>query len=227
MDIKTYRVVTDICARLAGRLSDNQRGSVREFYSVGEWELAEAALLLGLAYEGVSITHKEKEQIRSILHHPDNPDLDDVPIVHEVPPLLYRFSSIGSPAAPDPSQTDMILSMNAWRHGGLRLYRSWREPLEEGAQNGIWVYLLQVKADTDELSVYSGLLSSLHVKLREMGLKIVEGVPFLPYQLEVVTEDRMLLPYHTAALTVGKRIPLTRLEMTNGNSCSFTPQSNS
>lgn len=194
MDVQTYAVVTDICTRLAGRLSDDALRSVREDYSGGEPELAEATLLLSLAYEGVGITREEHDLIRSTLGDPDNPDLDGVPIVDAVPPLRYRFSPDGPADAPDPSRADTVLLTDAPRHGGHRLRRAWREPLE-GAQDGAtWVYVLQVATGTDELSAYAGLASRLWVALQEK------------WQLEVVVEGRLLPPYQAAALTAARQV---------------------
>jgi hypothetical protein len=194
MDVKTYAAVTDVCARLAGRLSDDALRSVREDYSGGEPGLAEATLLLSLAYEGVGITREEHDLIRSTLDDPDNPYLADVPIVDAVPPLRYSFSPTGPAGAPDPSRADIVLSTDAPRHGGRRLRRAWREPLE-GAQDGAaWVYVLQVAAGTDELSAYAGLASRLWVVLQEK------------WPLEVVVEGRPLPPYQAAALTAAHQV---------------------
>lgn len=99
MDVLTYAAVVDVCARLAGRLSDDVLDSIRVNYAVGEGYLAEATLLLSLVHEGVGITTGERELIRSILEDADNPELDDVLTVDEAP-LLYRFGPGGTPGPP-------------------------------------------------------------------------------------------------------------------------------
>jgi len=194
MDIQTYTAVTEVCARLAGRLSDDALGAVRDHYSAGEPGLAESALLLGLAYEGVGITREEQDLIRSTLEDPDNPDLADVPIVDEVPPPRYRFSPNGPADAPDPTRADIVLSTDAPRHGGRRLRRTWREPVVSAQDGGIWVYVLQVATGTDELAAYAGLSSRLWVVLQER------------WPLEVVVEGRPLPPYQAAALTAAHQV---------------------
>lgn len=189
MDVQTYAAVTAVCARLAGRLSDDTLGVVRDHYSAGEPGLAESALLLNLTYEGVGITPDERDLIRSTLEDPENPDLADVPHAGEVPVPPYRFVPTAPPGSPDPSRADVVLSTDAPRHGGRRLRRAWREPLD-GARNGaMWVYVLQAAAGTDELAAYAGLSSRLWVVLKEK------------WPLEVVVEGSLLPPYQAAALT--------------------------
>jgi hypothetical protein len=194
MDVKTYATIVDLCARFAGRLSDNVLDAVRVHYFAGEEVIAESALLLGLAYEGVGITREEHDLIRSVLDDPDNPDLAAVPIVDEVPQPAYRFSPTGPPDTPNPTRADMLLSSEAPRHGGRRLRRAWREPIE-GAQDGAtWVYVLQVAPGADPLRAYSGLSSRLGVVLQEK------------WQVEAVTEGGLLPPYQAAALTAAHQI---------------------
>jgi hypothetical protein len=194
MDVRTYATVTNVCARLAGRLSDDTLGTVREHYFAGEPDLAEGTLLLSLAIEGVGITGEEQDLIRSILADPTNPDLAAVPVVGAEPPLRYRFSPTGPPDAPDPSRADIVLATDAPRHGGRRLRRAWREPLP-GAQDKLtWLYVLQVAAGTDELGAYSGLSSRLWVALKEK------------WPLEVVVEGAPLPQYQAAALTAAHQI---------------------
>lgn len=130
MDVKTYATVTDLCARLAGRLEDDTLRSVREDYFGGEPAQAEATLLLTTAYENIGITREEHDLIQSTLDDPDSSDLAAVPIIDEVPPLRYRFSANAPASAPDPSKADVVLSADAARHGGRRLRRAWREPLD-------------------------------------------------------------------------------------------------
>jgi hypothetical protein len=194
MDVQTYAAVANVCARLTGRLSDDTLGAVRDHYAGGEPDLAESALLLNMAYEGVGITREEHDLIRGTLDDPDNPDLDDVPIIDEIPPLAYRFSPAGPPNAPDPSRADIVLSTDAPRHGGRRLRRAWREPLDGARDGATWVYVLQVAAGTDELSAYSGLTSRIWVALREK------------WGLEVVVEGSLLPPYQAAALTAAHQV---------------------
>ncbi|RKT57317.1 hypothetical protein [Saccharothrix australiensis] len=194
MDVKLYAAVTDVCARLAGRLSDDTLGTVREHFAAGEWELAESTLLLNLAYEGVGITGEERDLLRSFLDDPDNPDLADVPVVDQVPPPRYRFSSTGPAGAQDPSKADILLSTDARYHGGRRLRRAWREPVEGAPDGSTWVYVLQVAEGTDELKAYSGLVSRLWVVLKEKC------------GLEVVVEGRLVPPYQAAALAAARQI---------------------
>lgn len=194
MDEQTYAAAAAVCARLAGRLSDDVLGTVRENFAAGEWEPAESALLLNLAYEGVGITEEEQDLIRSVLDDPANPDLDDVPLIEQVPPLRYHFHTAGPAGAPDPARADIVLSTDAPRHGGRRLRRAWREPLE-GAQDGaLWVYVLQIAEGGDAMSAFSGLSSRLWVVLREK------------WQLEVVVEGSLLPPYQAAALTAAHQV---------------------
>jgi hypothetical protein len=194
MDVTTYAAIADLCARFAGRLSDDVLDAVRVHYAAGEEVIAESALLLGLAYEGVGITPAERDLIRSVLDDPANPDLDAVPTVDAVPEPSYRFSPSGPPAAPDPTRADQVLSAEAPRHGGRRLRRTWRTPLTGTPEDGKWVYVLQVAPGTDELSAYSGLSSRLHVTLRE------------DWQVEPVVEGALLPPYQAAALTAAHQV---------------------
>ncbi|MBW4721993.1 hypothetical protein [Saccharothrix obliqua] len=194
MDTKLYAAVTDVCARLAGRLSDDTLGTAREHFAAGEWDLAESTLLLNLAYEGVGVTVEERDLIRSFLSDPDNPDLADVPVVDEVPPLRYRFSPTGPAGAPDPSRADILLSADAPRHGGRRLRCAWREAAEGAPDGSTWVYVLQVSDGTDVLKAYSGLASRLWLVLKEK------------YGLEVVVEGRAVPPYQAAALTPARQV---------------------
>ncbi len=194
MDVQTYATAVAVCAQLTGRLSDDTMGAVRDHYAAGEAELAESTLLLGLAHEGVGITPEERETIRSILEDPNNPDLDDVPAVDEVPSPAYRFLPAGPADAPDPAKADAVLAADAARHGGRRLRRAWREPLDGSQDGATWTYVLQVVEGTDTLSAYAGLSSRLWVVLKEK------------WQLEVVVEGRLLPPYQAAALTAAREV---------------------
>jgi hypothetical protein len=194
MDVQTYAAVSAVCARLAGRLSDETLGAVRDHYSAGEEYIAESSLLLGLAYEGVGITGEERELIRGILEDPGNPDLDDVPVVEEAPPLAYRFSPVAPAGTADPTRADAVLSADAPHFGGRRLRRAWREPLDGAPDGATWTYVLQVAPGSDELSAYAGLTSRLWVVLHEK------------WRLEVVVEGSLLLPYQAAALTAAHEV---------------------
>jgi hypothetical protein len=194
MDVQTYAAAAAVCARLAGRLSDETLGAARDHYFGGEPELAESALLLGLAYEGVGITREEQDLIRASLEDQDNPDLDDVPIIESEPPLAYRFSATAPAGAPDPSHADAVLSTEAPRHGGVRLGRAWREPLPAARDGATWVYVLQVAPEADELGAYAGLTSRLWVTLQEK------------WRLEVVVEGTVVPPYQAAALAAAHQV---------------------
>src|SRR5918997_2470774 len=128
MDAQTYAAVVQVCARLAGRLSDDVLGTVRELYAAGEWAIGDDTLLLNLAHQRVGITPGEQQLIRSVLGDPDNPDLLDVPRIAEAPQPAYRFSMAGPPGAPDPSRADSLLSARAARADAQRLHRAWRDP---------------------------------------------------------------------------------------------------
>lgn len=193
MDVRTYATLTDVCGWLAGRLSDTVLDAVRVNYFVGEDVMAESSMLLGLAMENVGITPKEREEIRSVLDDPDNPDLDDVPGIDEVPPLAYRFAPTGPAGAPDPYRADEVLAAEAPRHQGRRVRRTWRERLD-GADDGTWLYVVQVAPGGDVLDAYSGISSKLNVAAR------------LAWPIEVVTEGSLLPPYQAAALTAAHQV---------------------
>lgn len=194
MDVQTYATVTDLCARLAGRLSDDTVRSVREDYFGGEPFQAETTLLLSLAYEGVGITREEHDLIKSTLDDPDNPDLAAVAILPEAPAPAYRFSPIAGPGAPSPTQADAVLVAEAARQAGRRLRRAWREPLDGAPDGPAWVYVLQIAPGADELRSFSGMASRLWVTLHEK------------WPVEVVTEGSLLPPYQAAALTGAHQI---------------------
>ncbi|MBM7858885.1 hypothetical protein [Lentzea nigeriaca] len=194
MDVKTYATVTDLCARLAGRLEDDTLRSVREDYFGGEVAQAEATLLMSMAYENVGITAEERELIASTLDDPDNEDLAAVPVIDEVPPVPYRFSATAPAGAPDPSKADVVLSADAARHGGRRLRRAWREPLDGAPDGAKWVYVLQTSDTANLLGAFAGLSGRLWVVLKEK------------WPLEVVVEGRPLPPYQAAAVTVAPQI---------------------
>jgi len=187
MDVITYAAVVDVCARLAGRLSDDVLDSIRVHYAVGEGYLAESTLLLSLVPESAGITSEERDLIRRILEDPDHPELDDVLAVDEVP-QVHRFGPGGAPDL----RADALLAAEAPKHGSRSLHRAWREP--HGGSPATWVYVVRVAPGTDELLAYSGLSSRLSVELRA------------PWLVEVVTEGRDLLPYQAAALAAAVEI---------------------
>ncbi|KJK46739.1 hypothetical protein UK23_22675 [Lentzea aerocolonigenes] len=194
MDVKTYATVTDLCARLAGRLEDDTLRSVREDYFGGEPAQAEATLLLSMAYENIGITAEERALIASTLDDPDSDDLAAVPGIDEVPPLAYRFTAQAPADAPDPGKADIVLSADAARHGGRRLRRVWREPLEGAPDTAKWVYVLQVAEGANLLGAFAGLSGRLWVVLKET------------WPLEVLVEGKPLPPYQAAAVTVAPQI---------------------
>ncbi len=188
MDAKTYAAVAEVCRRLAGRLSDDVLGTVRENYAAGEFDLGDDALLLNLAYQGVGITIEEQTLMRTFLGDPDGPDLADVPVIAEVPPPSYRFSPGGPGNAPDPALADALLSAEAPAWRGRSLHRSWRAPLDGAPDAGAWTYVLRVAEGTDELAAFSGVTSRLWVSLKQK------------WPVEVIAEDSARGPYQAAAL---------------------------
>ncbi|GLY47465.1 hypothetical protein [Lentzea sp. NBRC 102530] len=194
MDVKTYATVTDVCARLAGRLEDDTLRSVREDYFGGEPAQAEATLLMSMAYENIGLTPEERDLIASTLDDPHDTDLAAVPTIPEVPPVAYRFTAHAPSTAPDPSKADIVLSADAARHGGHRLRRAWREPLEGAPDVAKWVYVLQTNPAANLLGAFSGLSGRLWVVLKEK------------WPLEVVVEGRPLPPYQAAAVTVAPQV---------------------
>ncbi|MEU8285106.1 hypothetical protein AB0C01_12285 [Micromonospora sp. NPDC048905] len=194
MDAKTYATVADVCRRLAGRLPDDVLGTVREHYAAGEFDLADATLLLSLALHGVGITSAERALLRALVGEPDGSDLADVPAVTEVPPLSYRFSADGPPDAPDPAPADTLLSVDAPRRHGRSLHRAWRTPLDGAPDAAAWTYVLLVAEGADEPSTYSGVLSTLWVALGQR------------WPVEVVAADSPRTPYQEAALAAAQPI---------------------
>ncbi|MGQ5264691.1 hypothetical protein ACTWLT_28470 [Micromonospora sp. ZYX-F-536] len=188
MDAKTYATATEVCRRLAGRLSDDVLGTVRENYAAGEFDLADNTLLLSLAYYGVGITVEEQTLMRSFLGDPDGPDLADVPVIAEVPPPPYRFSPAGPADAPDPTQADALLSADAPRRHGRSLHRAWRAPLDGAPDGAAWSYVLRVAEGTDELAAYSGAMAQLWISLKQK------------WPLEVIADNSPRAPYQEAAL---------------------------
>ncbi|SER82779.1 hypothetical protein [Lentzea albida] len=178
MDVKTYAVVTDLCARFAGRLDDDALNSVRVHYFAGEPALAEATLLLTLAHGDIGITREEHDLIRSTS---DDPDLAAVRIIDQVPPLAYRFSPTGPADAPDPGRADQVLADEAARYGGRVLRRAWRDPLPGAPDTAKWTYLLHTD-DADVLGVYAGLSGRLRVTLEEKWPLEVVHTNVSPYQ---------------------------------------------
>jgi hypothetical protein len=195
MDEQTYATVTDVCARLTGRLTDDTIRSVREDYFGGESLQAETTLLMSLAYERVGITPEEHTLIQSTLDDPDNPDLAAVTTIPEHPAVPYHFSPIAGPHAPSPTAADAVLMDEAPRHHGRRLRRTWRTPLNGAPDNTpTWVYVLQIAPPGNELRAFSAMASRLWVTLHEK------------WPVEVVTEGKLLPPYQAAALTAAHQI---------------------
>ncbi|WP_410813791.1 hypothetical protein [Micromonospora sp. 067-2] len=188
MDAKTYATVTEMCRRLAGRLSDDVLGTVRENYAAGEFDLADSTLLLSLAYYGVGVTVEEQALLRSFLGDPDGPDLAEVPIIADVPAPPYRFSPTGPEDAPDPTRADALLAADAPRRHGRVLHRAWRAPLDGAPDAAAWSYVLQVAEGTDELSTYSGVMAQLWISLKQK------------WPVEVVADNSSRTPYQDAAL---------------------------
>ncbi|MFG1914833.1 hypothetical protein [Micromonospora sp. NPDC048898] len=194
MDTQTYATVAEVCRRLAGRLPDDVLGTVREQYAAGEFDLADATLLLSLAYYGVGTTSAELALLRTFVGEPDGPDLADVPVIAEVPPLAYRFSPDGPPDAPNPAPADTLLAADAPRRHGRSLHRAWRTPLDGAPDAAAWTYVLRVTEGADELSTYSGVMSTLWVTLQQK------------WPVEVVAGDSPRTPYQEAALAAAQVI---------------------
>ncbi|SCG57475.1 hypothetical protein [Micromonospora humi] len=194
MDATIYAAITEMCARLAGRLPDDALGALRDQYAAGEWAIGDDTLLLSLAFQHVGITAEEQALIRSFLSDPDNPDLLDVPVVDEVPAPAYRFTSAGPAGAADPSAADRLLAGEAPRHGGRRLHRAWRSPLGSAPDGPTWVYVLRVVEGADELKARSGLTARLWTTLREK------------WPVEVVAEGSTPAPYQAAALAAAQPV---------------------
>lgn len=165
MDVTTYAAATALCGRLAGRLSDPVLEAVRVYYFVGEDELADSSLLLGLAAEGVQISPAERDLIRSVVADPDAAELAGLHVVDEPAVPVHDFRREAPPAAPDPARADDVLAAEAGRHRVLSLHRTWRGPGgDPGA--GTWVYLAVADDDADVLGVHSALSSRLGATLR-------------------------------------------------------------
>lgn len=180
MDVKTYATIVNLCGRFAGRMSDTVLDAVRTHYFAGEEVIAEAALLLGLALEGVGVIQEEHDLVRSVLNDPENPDLDLLVVVDTVPALAYRFSPTGPQDGAVPVTADELLSKETKLHGGVKLLRAWREPLNGSYQGSTWVYVPVMAPGMDELGAYSGLSSRLWVVLHEK------------WQVEPITDGRQL-----------------------------------
>ncbi|MEV6236153.1 hypothetical protein [Lentzea sp. NPDC051838] len=188
MDVKTYAAITDLCARLAGRLTDDTLRAIREDYSAGESYQAEATLLLTTGYEKIGMTREEHDLVESTVDERNHADLAAVPIVDDVP-LRYRFSGRGPANAPEPHEVDAVLAAHAAVVGGRRLRRAWREPLPGAPDGAKWVYVLQVSEGTDLLSAFAALSGRLWVTIQDKSPieVVVEGKPLPPYQAALVT----------------------------------------
>ncbi|MDT0332114.1 hypothetical protein [Nocardiopsis lambiniae] len=188
MDRATYAAVTDLCARLAGRVGDDLLETVRTHYACGEPYLAESALVLTLAYEGIGLTGAERALLVPTLDPDGLADLARVPHVERAPGPFYRFTPRGPADAPDPGSLSGVWAEVAPAHGGVVLYRAWREPLPGAPDAARWAYLLSVRADADPLAAQAGLCSTAHVRLRDTSpLEVLaEGVVVRPYQAALV-----------------------------------------
>ncbi|WP_156893715.1 hypothetical protein [Actinokineospora enzanensis] len=194
MDQQQYATATEICLRLSGRLPDDVLGAVQAHCFAGEDEMAIAALLLNLQYEGVPITAEEAALIRVLLDDPHDPELAEVTVVDSPPTLAYRFSPTAPADAPDPAGADRAITAEAALVGGRRVRRAWREPLPEAANPATWVYLVQVPPGVDELRARSAISSRLWVHRQEK------------WPVEVMVEGRLLPPYQAAAVTAAHQI---------------------
>jgi hypothetical protein len=116
-----------------------------------------------------------------------------VPTIAEVPPPAYRFAPRGPAGAPGPYRADEVLAAEAPRHQGCHVRRAWRERLD-GADEGTWLYVVQISPGGDVLRAYSGISSTLNVAVR------------LVWPIEVVTEESLLPPYQAAALTAADQV---------------------
>ncbi|MGO1051452.1 hypothetical protein [Crossiella sp. CA198] len=184
MDVLTYARVLEVCARLAGRLSDDTLDAIRTHYHAGEPGLADATLLVTLAYHEVGITEEERDLIRSALPDPDSPDLAAVPALATIPSPRHHFTPTAPAAAPDPAPADTLLATEAAQHHAVELGRTWRDPLPGVRGPGTWVYVLRVTPTADPLHAYAALTSQLWLVLRETWpLEVlIEGIPTPPYQ---------------------------------------------
>jgi hypothetical protein len=194
VDAKSYAAVTEVCARLAGRLPDSTLGAVRGLYAGGEWGMGDDALLLSLAYDHIGVTSEERDLIRSFLWDPDNPDLHDVPIVDHAPPVSYRFTPTGPAGAPDPGRVDSFLATDAPRRHALTLHRCWRSPLDGAPEAATWLYVLRVTDGTDELKAHSGVTSKLwtQFELKWPVEVLAEGAPVLTYQAAALAGAQLI-----------------------------------
>lgn len=189
MDQPAYTAATQVCARLAGRMSDDALDAVRVYYAAGEWTVGDDTLLLTLAFEQVGITTAERNNIRLFLSNPDSPDLAAVPAAARVPALPYQFSPTGPGDAPDPAPADRQLAgQSATYWGGRGVFRSWRQPLPGAPNRATWQYLMWVPPGTDLLRAYSSLSSQLWADLK------------VKWQIEAVIEGAELTPYQAAAM---------------------------
>jgi hypothetical protein len=194
MDAMTYATITEVCARLAGRLSDGVLGAVRGYYAAGEWAIGDDTLLLNLAYQGVGITQEEHDLIRTLLDESNVADLAEVLIVAEVPPLAYHFRSMHPADAPDPTRADRLLGGHAARNSVRRIHRAWRDPLNGAPDGATWVFVVHVAEGIDELKTFSGLSAVLWTDLKEK------------WPMEVIAEGAELTAYQAAALAAAQLI---------------------
>ncbi|PPK67922.1 hypothetical protein V5P93_007267 [Actinokineospora auranticolor] len=187
-----HSTATEVCRRLAGRLSDDVLSVVQSQVFAGELEIARSSLLLNLQYEGVAITAEEADLIRVLLDDPLDAELAEVPVLAAPPAPAYRFSATAPADAPDPAGADQAIAVEAARLGGRRVRRAWREPItpNPAAVNpATWVYLVQVLPGADELRAHSAISAQLWVRRQEKWPVevLVEGAPLPPYQAAAAT----------------------------------------
>lgn len=187
MDALSYAKITELCRRLGGRLSDPSLDAIRVNYFVGEIDLAEATLLIGLSTEAVAITRSELGLIEAIVADPNAEEVRRLRVVGELPASSYTFSPTGPVDAPDPGPAGRVLVAEASRHQVHSLHRAWRTPRLQPS-GGTWLHLAVVDDDGDELGAYAALSSRLGVTLRvAWPLEVVRGQDHLtPYQRDAL-----------------------------------------
>jgi hypothetical protein len=186
MDALGYAKITELCRRLGGRLSDPSLDAIRVNYFVGELDLAEATLLIGLSTEAVAITRSELDLIEAIVADPTAEEVRQLRVVGELPVSAYIFSPTGPADAPDPAPADRVLATEGRRHHVRSLHRAWRAPRHQPS-SGTWLHLATVDDAGDELGAYSALSSRLGVALQvAWPLEVVGGYGPTPYQRDAL-----------------------------------------
>ncbi|MGW4635749.1 hypothetical protein [Nocardia sp. NPDC004415] len=188
-----YLAVTDLCQRLAGRMSDDPLAVIRGQYAAGEFQIGESTLVLGLLDEDLGITQEERDVLLALVDDANRSDLEDVASIDRLPPLRFRFHAESPRAACTPFSVDSLVISEAVRHEATRLFRAWRTPVDEEAGDSTWIYVLEVAAGTDQLDAFSGVDFSLSMN----------GTA---WSTEVVEQGAALHPYRSAALAGGTEI---------------------